>query len=517
MLGIRHLSWEISKNFKKYGIISFANLRYSSSHLASEDVTRDRRVSSRQRIHLQEVERANGMVLGWGKCWTFDLSQPRFQHLVRHDFRLPANVSALQLSPVGVTSQYTTERTTDKQFTALTALNTVLLSLREYKKTTENDTILQWSTFSLTELSRMCVITCSRHGNGIGKSAIWQVSLAVRKREIYHRNRYLSSEPYLKNRCTSPLIHCTTFRSANDCWDILPKHDVTEFVKKDNFCRKRLACRARETHLGRARAAKRDTRARPKLCHVCVESDRDRLRLFYFRSTRQFQKSVPLALALPLNLKSRALFFPGDWCWILNGRSYRRDDGWRRWWPKLGCAHSESFSRGLPLVFRRFTKGVTGIAGGRKVRESVAQCRSTQPFGCFNFTSHSQTGWPPNKISESDSFVIYWFSRIIPQFVVQVISLQLLRYEFLNCRLDMQAPYWPGCVNIRSRLVWLCPLGCVCIDILMASKTVRDFVGRVSGVLSPPKLNASLRKTRSSELWSEVSCGSSPQPLCGKQ
>ena len=34
-----------------------------------------------------------------------------------------------------------------------------------------------------------------------------------------------------------------------------------------------------------------------------------------------------LALALPLNLKSRALFFPGDWCWILNGRSYRRDDG----------------------------------------------------------------------------------------------------------------------------------------------------------------------------------------------
>ena len=73
----------------------------------------------------------------------FDLSQPRFQHLVRHDFRLPANVSTLQLSPVGVTFQYTTERTTNKQFTALTALNTVLLSLREYKKTTENDTILQ--------------------------------------------------------------------------------------------------------------------------------------------------------------------------------------------------------------------------------------------------------------------------------------------------------------------------------------------------------------------------------------
>ena len=44
------------------------------------------------------------------------------------------------------------------------------------------------------------------------------------------------------------------------------------------------------------------------------------------------------------------------------------------------------------LELRRFTKGVTGIAGGRKVRESVAQCRSTQPFGCFNFTSHSQTG-----------------------------------------------------------------------------------------------------------------------------
>ena len=37
-------------------------------------------------------------------------------------------------------------------------------------------------------------------------------------------------------------------------------------------------------------------------------------------------------------------------------------------------------------MFRRCTKGVTGIAGGRKVRESVAQCRSTQPFGCFNFT-----------------------------------------------------------------------------------------------------------------------------------
>ena len=35
-----------------------------------------------------------------------------------------------------------------------------------------------------------CQLTCSRHGNGIRKSAIWQVSLAVRKREIYHRNRY---------------------------------------------------------------------------------------------------------------------------------------------------------------------------------------------------------------------------------------------------------------------------------------------------------------------------------------
>ena len=128
---------------------------------------------------------------------------------------------------------------------------------------------------------------------------------------------------YMYSACISVYMY------ANDCWDILPKHDVTEFVKKDNFCRKRLACRARETHLWRARAAKRDTRARPKLCHVCVESDRhyDRLRLFYFRSTRQFQKSVPLALALPLNLKSRALFFPGVWCWILNGRSYRRDDG----------------------------------------------------------------------------------------------------------------------------------------------------------------------------------------------
>ena len=51
----------------------------------------------------------------------------------------------------------------------------------------------------------------------------------------------------------------------------------------------------------------------------------------------------------------------------------------------------------------------------------------------------------------------------------------------------------------------------------MASKTVKDFVGRVSGALSPPKLNASLRKRRSSELESEVSCGSSPQPLCGKR
>ena len=54
----------VQQNFKTYDIISFANLRYSSSHLASEDVTRDRRVSSRQRIQLQEVERANGMVLG---------------------------------------------------------------------------------------------------------------------------------------------------------------------------------------------------------------------------------------------------------------------------------------------------------------------------------------------------------------------------------------------------------------------------------------------------------------------
>ena len=58
-------------------------------------------------------------------------------------FRLSAGVSALQLSPVGVTSQYTTERTTNKQFTALTASNTALLSLREYNKPIENDQILQ--------------------------------------------------------------------------------------------------------------------------------------------------------------------------------------------------------------------------------------------------------------------------------------------------------------------------------------------------------------------------------------
>ena len=94
--------------------------------------------------------------------------------------------------------------------------------------------------------------------------------------------------------CLSRLVQCTLYTLmqalyiyANDCWDILPTHDVTEFVKKRQlsyFCRKRLACRARETHHGRARAAKRDTRARPTLCHVCVESDRhyDRLRLFIF-------------------------------------------------------------------------------------------------------------------------------------------------------------------------------------------------------------------------------------------
>ena len=180
----------VQQNLKTYDSISFANLRYRRLTWLQKDVARDRRVSSRQRIRLQEVERANGMVLGWGKCWTFDLSQPRFQHLVRHDFRLPANVSALQPSLVGVTSQYTTERTTNKQFTALTALNTAFLSLREYNKTTENDTILQLSTFSLTDLSRMCVITCSRHGNAIRKSAIWQVCNIVRRREIYHRNRY---------------------------------------------------------------------------------------------------------------------------------------------------------------------------------------------------------------------------------------------------------------------------------------------------------------------------------------
>ena len=32
-------------------------------------------------IH-QEVERENGMVLGWGICWTSDLCQPKFLHLV---------------------------------------------------------------------------------------------------------------------------------------------------------------------------------------------------------------------------------------------------------------------------------------------------------------------------------------------------------------------------------------------------------------------------------------------------
>ena len=146
-------------NFQTYDIISFVNLHHPSSHLASEDVTRDSRVARKHHIHLQEVERANGMVLGWGKCWTSDLSQPRFQHFVRHYFRLSAGVSALQLSPVGVTSQYTTERTTNKQFTALTALNTALLSLREYNKPIENDQILQWSTFSVVELSLSYVIT----------------------------------------------------------------------------------------------------------------------------------------------------------------------------------------------------------------------------------------------------------------------------------------------------------------------------------------------------------------------
>ena len=143
-----------SANFETYDNISFVNLHHPSFHLASEDVTRDRmrRVARKHHIHLQEVERANGMVLGWGKCWTSDLSQPRFQHFVRHYFRLSADVFALQLSPVGVTSQDTTERTTDKQSTALTAINTALLSLREYNyKPIENDQILLWST-SVVEL-----------------------------------------------------------------------------------------------------------------------------------------------------------------------------------------------------------------------------------------------------------------------------------------------------------------------------------------------------------------------------
>ena len=57
-----------SANFQTYDIISFVNLRHPSSHLASEDVTRDRRIARKHHIHLQEVERANGMVLGWRKC-----------------------------------------------------------------------------------------------------------------------------------------------------------------------------------------------------------------------------------------------------------------------------------------------------------------------------------------------------------------------------------------------------------------------------------------------------------------
>ena len=39
----------VQPNVKTYNIISFANYRYPSSHVASEYVTRDRRVSSRQR------------------------------------------------------------------------------------------------------------------------------------------------------------------------------------------------------------------------------------------------------------------------------------------------------------------------------------------------------------------------------------------------------------------------------------------------------------------------------------
>ena len=66
---------------------------------------------------------------------------------------------------------------------------------------------------------------------------------------------------------------------------------------------------------------------------------------------------------------------------------------------------------------------------------------------------------------------------------------------------------------------------CTCIDVMMASKTDSDFVGRASALLGggggghcpPPKLNASLRKARSTNVVSSdercpVSLALSPLP-----
>ena len=134
-------------------------------------------------------------------------------------------IFALQLSPVGVTSQYTrytTERTTNKQFTALTTLNTALLSLREYNKPFENDQFLQWIDLlcggakPFVHVRHHCA---GRYGNVSIQLAIWQVWLIVWKREICHSNRYQIHvinivsllDPTRKNRCTSPQIKSRDF------------------------------------------------------------------------------------------------------------------------------------------------------------------------------------------------------------------------------------------------------------------------------------------------------------------
>ena len=113
------------------------------------------------------------------------------------------------------------------------------------------------------------------HNYGIWRLPGWgqRESLFLSRENIYRGHFYEKWFMYTKMHVRSHYMYRVApwSRTRNDCWDILPKHDVTEFVKKDNFCRKRAAClsQARDSSWARSSCEAQHTSATQTVSRVC--------------------------------------------------------------------------------------------------------------------------------------------------------------------------------------------------------------------------------------------------------